>query len=291
MRTMLTPAAGTPQRFVWDTVTNGSTVPQLLSDSTTAYIYGPNTNGAGSAPIEQIAMPLATGAPSYLFSDPQGVRTLFSTTGAKENGYTYSAYGERATGATPTGSTPFGFEGGYTDPSGLEYLVHRYYTPKVGQFLSVDPTVLRTVQAYAYANDDPVNMSDASGMCSSCAADAAVAALAGTGAALGLLSFSLFAVSAFIPGGLLFAPFYGTILAGISLGIGAGGALAAVSSGNANGTTLYNGARTAASGFKYAAPVGVSSGLSDALSATGPLGLVTALPSLLSFATCVKTSS
>lgn len=47
-------------------------------------------------------------------------------------------------------------------------LVHRYYTPKVGQFLSVDPTVLRTVQAYAFANDDPVNESDPSGQCFSC---------------------------------------------------------------------------------------------------------------------------
>ena len=47
-------------------------------------------------------------------------------------------------------------------------LVHRYYTPKVGQFLSVDPTVLKTVQAYAYANDDPVNGEDPTGQCVTC---------------------------------------------------------------------------------------------------------------------------
>ena len=166
LRATLTPVSGTPLRFLWDTVTNGATTPELLSDATTAYIYGPNLMGQGSAPIEQIALPLSTGNPSYLFSDPQGVNTLFSPSGTKENGYTYTTYGKRTAMATPTGATPFGFQGGYSDASGLEYLVHRYYTPKVGQFLSVDPTVLKTVQAYAFARDDPVNQTDPNGRCS-----------------------------------------------------------------------------------------------------------------------------
>jgi uncharacterized protein RhaS with RHS repeats len=42
--------------------------------------------------------------------------------------------------------------------------VGRYYDPGTGQFLSVDPKVPQTLQAYLYVGDDPVNGSDPSGM-------------------------------------------------------------------------------------------------------------------------------
>ena len=61
--------------------------------------------------------------------------------------------------------TPFGFAGGYTDPTGLVYLLHRYYDPSTGQFLSVDPLVGLTQAPYSYAGNDPVNGSDPSGLC------------------------------------------------------------------------------------------------------------------------------
>lgn len=35
-----------------------------------------------------------------------------------------------------TATTPFGFAGGYTDPTDLIYLIHRYYDPSTGQFIS-----------------------------------------------------------------------------------------------------------------------------------------------------------
>ena len=43
-----------------------------------------------------------------------------------------------------TASTPFGYAGGYTDPTGLIYLINRYYDPATGQFLSVDPEIDQT---------------------------------------------------------------------------------------------------------------------------------------------------
>jgi hypothetical protein len=42
-------------------------------------------------------------------------------------------------------------------------LIDRYYDPSTGQFLSVDPKVATTGQAYAYTGDDPVNGKDPSG--------------------------------------------------------------------------------------------------------------------------------
>ena len=56
---------------------------------------------------------------------------------------------------------------GRAGPSALQVpsLVNRYYDPGTGQFLSVDPLVDQTGQAYSYAGDDPVNGSDPSGLC------------------------------------------------------------------------------------------------------------------------------
>ena len=42
-------------------------------------------------------------------------------------------------------------------------VVGRYYDPQTGQFLSVDPMVAKTQQAYLYAGDDPVVLTDSTG--------------------------------------------------------------------------------------------------------------------------------
>ena len=70
-----------------------------------------------------------------------------------------------------TANTPFGFEDGYTDANGLIYLVNRYYDPATDQFISVDPLVNVTGQPFSYANDDPVNGSDPSGLTGDAVAD------------------------------------------------------------------------------------------------------------------------
>ena len=68
---------------------------------------------------------------------------------------------------TQTGTlTPFGYAGQYTDAeSGLQYLRARYYDPATQQFLTVDPLLAQTDQAYAYAGGSPTNATDPSGLC------------------------------------------------------------------------------------------------------------------------------
>lgn len=143
------------QGFVWNSV---SSLPQALMDSGNAYIYT-----SGVAPAEQVS--LATGAVTYLVTDSLGsVRGTVSSSGSLTGTTNYDAWGNPESAGGLTASTPFGFAAGYTDPTGLIYLQHRYYDPQAGQFLSVDPLVDRTQQSYSYASGDPVDRTDPSGM-------------------------------------------------------------------------------------------------------------------------------
>jgi len=153
-----TPTGGsaTTQNFTWDP---SSSIPQLLMDSDNAYIYaGSNT------PIEQIN--LSTGTIQYLVADSLGsVRGIVSSTGSLTASTAYDAWGNPETTGGLTTYTPFGYAGSYTDPTGLSYLINRYYDPATGQFLTVDPLVDQTGFAYAYGHDDPVLAADPNGLC------------------------------------------------------------------------------------------------------------------------------
>ncbi len=161
MRTSETSPLGV-EYFTWNTL---SSVPQLLMDGSNAYIYGPQGTALGTAPVEQISLsaPNSQSSVTYLVSDPEGVRLTFNSSGTITAGATYSAYGQVIAGGL-SNVTPFGYAGGYTDPTGLIYLVNRYYDPSTGQFLSVDPLVGITDQPYQYAGGDPINGSDPLGL-------------------------------------------------------------------------------------------------------------------------------
>jgi len=146
--------AGQPsvaQSYVWD----GNS---LIMDSANAYIYA-----AGNTPAEQVN--LSTGAVTYLVADLLGsVRAAVGPTGALTGSASYDAWGNPRSAGGLTGTTPFGFAGGYTDPTGLIYLINRYYDPSTGQFVSVDPDVSQTLQPYAYAAGNPVTQADPTGL-------------------------------------------------------------------------------------------------------------------------------
>jgi RHS repeat-associated protein len=150
LRASATTGSGT-QNFAWD----GS---RLLMDSSNAYIYV-----GGNTPAEQVS--LSTGALSYLSADTLGsVRGIVSPSGSLTASTSYDAWGNPLTTGGLTSHTPFGYAGGYTDPTGLIYLINRYYDPGTGQFLSVDAAVSQTGQPYAYAGGNPVNATDPNGL-------------------------------------------------------------------------------------------------------------------------------
>ena len=77
---------------------------------------------------------------------------------------TYDAYGN-VTASSGGTYNPFGYAGEYTDAeSGFLYLRARYYDPATQQFLTVDPVLAATEQAYNYAGGDPVNATDPAGL-------------------------------------------------------------------------------------------------------------------------------
>ena len=79
----------------------------------------------------------------------------------------YTTYGAPTCQSSGAGapSTPVGYEDRYTDPTGLVYLINRYYDPSLRQFISVDPAYSTTHSLYGYVGSDPVNRSDPSGLC------------------------------------------------------------------------------------------------------------------------------
>jgi RHS repeat-associated protein len=87
------------------------------------------------------------------------VQGVYSSAGAIQELATYSPYGVQ-TISIGTRVTPFGFQGSYTDTTGLIYVVSRYYDPTTDQFLSVDPMVDSTNQPYVFVNDNPLNACD-----------------------------------------------------------------------------------------------------------------------------------
>ena len=148
--------SGTTSFLTWNPAGG---LPLLLNDTTNSYIYGP-----GGLPVEQIS---SAGTVTYLHHDQQGsIRLLTGSTGTVTGSTTYDAYGNK-TGSTGTSTTPLGYDAQYTSSdTGLVYLRARVYDPATAQFLTVDPVVSLTGAPYNYAEDNPLNRGDATGLSS-----------------------------------------------------------------------------------------------------------------------------
>jgi RHS repeat-associated protein len=148
--------AGSTSNYAWD---ESSSLPLLLSDGATSYIYGPD-----NTPLEQIT---SAGTVTYYHHDQLGsTRLLTSSSGSVVGSFSYDPYGKQ-NGSTGTTTTPLGYAGQYTDPeTGLQYDRARYYDPQTGQFTSRDPLEEATREPYSYAGESPLNNTDPSGLCS-----------------------------------------------------------------------------------------------------------------------------
>ncbi len=140
----------------------GETLGTIAATGTEASAFGASAN------LTTVAVAIAQ-PPSVLFlhHDQLGsTRLLTDSAGAVRATFTYNPYGN-VNASTGNSTTAFLFAGQYRDAAtGFYYLRARYYDPSTGQFLTVDPDVASTLSPYGYVADDPLNATDALGLCS-----------------------------------------------------------------------------------------------------------------------------
>lgn len=119
------------------------------------------------AELELINLTLRPSAtpPLYIQHDQQGsTRLLTDGTGNVAGTYNYAPYGTTIN-HTGTAQTPLRYDGQYQDDeSGLYYLRARYYDPTTASFLTRDPIEDLTGQPYQYADGDPMDETDPTGL-------------------------------------------------------------------------------------------------------------------------------
>ncbi|MET0492969.1 MAG: polymorphic toxin type 17 domain-containing protein [Actinoplanes sp.] len=109
----------------------------------------------------------APGGLQWTYTDHQGTQLMVVDAATqKATVRRQTPYGE-ARGPAQAWPTYKGFVGGETDATGLINIGAREYDPLLGRFISVDPLIdmndPQQWNAYAYANNTPVTMSDPSG--------------------------------------------------------------------------------------------------------------------------------
>ena len=154
-------SAGTTTSYVVDTSLPYASVVEEYSNGTLAarYDYGDDL----------VRMDRGSGVYYYIYDGLGSTRQLVNTVGAVTDTWGYSAFGELA---SRTGSTvnPFLFNAQQFDQaSGDYYLRARYYDQSNGRFISQDPFSGNnedpiSLHRYLYADDDPTDRIDPTGL-------------------------------------------------------------------------------------------------------------------------------
>lgn len=141
-------------KFIWDT---NRAIPVMLSDGKFEYLY---KNSTARTPFAQVD--ISTQEVSYLHNDLTGSVVAKTNSSGDLLGKTdYSPYGE------PTGSvlSRFGYTGEWTDETtGYSFLRNRWLDVKTGSFLSEDPMVQMTQNAFGYTEGNPLTQIDPLGL-------------------------------------------------------------------------------------------------------------------------------
>jgi RHS repeat-associated protein len=126
---------------------------------TSDYAWSPT----GTLNSQTVGGATGTGTTYSAVSDWEGSLTgLVNAGGTQVSSTTYTAYGTASTTGSVTSN--IGYTGSYAlTGSGLDDQRARDYDPVTGSFTSVDPLLSETDQPYAYAADDPAQLTDPSG--------------------------------------------------------------------------------------------------------------------------------
>jgi RHS repeat-associated protein len=156
----------------------------LVNRNGTTFIYAggqviaeyPNNAAVSSPSVEYInlggqqlatvvgAVSGAGGTVTYNYPDHLSIRVTANSAGASVSTHGHFPAGETWYQTGPT--SDFQFTSYRRDPnSGLDYANARFYSSRLGRFISQDPIA---GGGYAYANSDPINLVDPSGLDTAC---------------------------------------------------------------------------------------------------------------------------
>jgi RHS repeat-associated protein len=132
---------------------------QVLGDGASVYLYG----------LGRIGEEGAAGWVTHLGDALGSVRQLADGDGEAVLDRSYRPYGG-VLESGGSGGSAYGFAGEWTDGTGLVFLRARYLDPGVGRFVAQDswkgsPGQSMTLNGYLYADGNPVNRIDPSGLC------------------------------------------------------------------------------------------------------------------------------
>jgi RHS repeat-associated protein len=153
------------------TTTNGSSATQsLVVDYNKNVISLTPSTGLplsvvnGATLDSHLATVDTSGSVTYSLTDALGsTLATANATGALGNNLSYEPYGA-INGVIPS-SFPFGFAGTYNVSGNIFYNRARYYDAGTGRFLSEDPLGVKGgVNPYVYADDQPTDVTDPSGL-------------------------------------------------------------------------------------------------------------------------------
>ena len=146
----------------------------------TVYIYegghviAEYANGAAatSPTVEYVGglASFAGGATTYFYQDHLSNRFLGNSSGTVTGSLSQFPFGETTSGSVATKWDFTNYErDNASGDSGLDYAYARFYSSRVGRFMSMDPLSgsignPQSLNRYAYVMNDPVNMIDPSGM-------------------------------------------------------------------------------------------------------------------------------
>jgi RHS repeat-associated protein len=170
-------------QFVYDG--KGNRIQQTTATSSTRYLVDElaayaqvveeRQSGAGQLiarydfGLEMVRMDRGNNSSYYLSDGLQSVIGLTDNLGSLTDGYGYDAFGtpSHLTGTMANNFLFFGQQ--YDEETGMYFLRARYYAPSLGRFLSQDPYAGNegdpaSLHRYMYADADPVNNTDPSGM-------------------------------------------------------------------------------------------------------------------------------